>query len=249
MSRRKLIVGNWKMNGLLGQLKEITDIDRIAAAYPAVETGICPPATMIYPASQAVSSIFIGAQDCHLSVSGAHTGCLSAEMLKEAGARTIIAGHSERRTDQHESHEDVAAKASAAHGQGLNVILCVGETEAQRDAGDAERVVADQLLASLPENAAAEWLSIAYEPVWAIGTGRTPTLDEVAAMHAALRDALRSRIGGEADAMRILYGGSMNGANAASLLAVADVDGGLVGGASLTAEKFAPIIKAAAAAC
>src|SRR3546814_7562792 len=139
---------------------------------------------MIDPARQVVSSIFIGAKDCHLSVSGAHTGCLSAEMLKEAGALTISAGHSERRTDQHERHEVVAAKASAAHGQGLNVILCVGETEAQRDAGDAERVVADQLLASLPENAAAEWLSIAYEPVWAIGTGRTPTLDEVAAMHA-----------------------------------------------------------------
>src|SRR3546814_13813004 len=124
------------MNGLLGQLKEITDIDRIAAAYPAVETGICPPATMIYPASQAVPSIFIGAQDCHLSVSGAHTGCLSAEMLKEAGARTIIAGHSDRRIDQHERHQDVAAQASEAHGQGLNVILCVGDRELQRDASD-----------------------------------------------------------------------------------------------------------------
>lgn len=244
MSRRKLIVGNWKMNGLLAHLNEIEAIDRIAAANPQIEVGLCVPATLINPASGKAHSIFIGAQDCHMAESGAHTGCLSAGMLKEAGAKSVIVGHSERRTDQHESSADVAGKAAAAHKQGLNVILCVGETEAQRDAGDAEAVVCQQLLESLPEGAAAAWLSIAYEPVWAIGTGRTPTMDEVDRMHRALRDALRSRIGGDADGMRILYGGSMNGGNAADLLTIADVDGGLVGGASLTAEKFAPIIEA-----
>ena len=183
-----------------------------------------------------------------MMASGAHTGCLSAAMLKEAGAKSVIVGHSERRTDQHETSAEVAAKAVAAHGEGLNVILCVGETEAERDAGNAEAVVCGQLLASLPDDAAAAWLSIAYEPVWAIGTGRTPTLEEVGRMHGALRGALRSRIGTDADAMRILYGGSMSGANAAELLSVPDVDGGLVGGASLTAGKFGPIIEAASAA-
>lgn len=248
MSRKKLIVGNWKMNGLLAQIAEIKAIDEIAGAHPGVETGLCLPATLIHPARSAVQSAFIGAQDCHMADSGAHTGCLSAAMLKEAGASVAIVGHSERRADQHESSEDVAGKAVAARRNGLKVILCVGETEAERDAGHAEAVVSAQLLASLPEGGAAEWLSIAYEPVWAIGTGRTPTLEEVDRMHRALRDALRSRIGAEADGMRILYGGSMNGGNAADLLAIADVDGGLVGGASLTAEKFAPIIRAAASA-
>jgi triosephosphate isomerase len=180
--------------------------------------------------------------------SGAHTGCLSAAMLKEAGATVTIVGHSERRADQHESSKDVADKAMAARRNGLSAIICVGETEAERDAGHAEALVAAQLLASLPEGAAADWLSIAYEPVWAIGTGRTPALEEVDRMHRALREALRSRIGAEADGMRILYGGSMNGGNAADLLTLPDVDGGLVGGASLTAEKFAPIIQAASAA-
>lgn len=248
MSRKKLIVGNWKMNGLLAQLGEIKAIDEIAAAHPSVETGICLPATLIHPARGAARSTFIGAQDCHMADSGAHTGCLAAAMLKEAGASVTIVGHSERRADQHESSQDIAGKAAAAHRNELNVILCVGETEAERDAGDAEAVVSAQLLSSLPEGGAADWLSIAYEPVWAIGTGRTPTMGEVERMHRALRDALRSRIGAEADSMRILYGGSMNGANAADLLAIADVDGGLVGGASLTAEKFAPIIQAASAA-
>lgn len=248
MSRRKLIVGNWKMNGLLAHLNEIEAIDGIAAGHPQVEVGLCVPATLIYPASGNARSMFIGAQDCHMMASGAHTGCLSADMLKEAGAKTVIVGHSERRTDQHETSTQVAAKAAAAHGEGLNVILCVGETEAERDAGDAEAVVCKQLLESLPESATAAWLSIAYEPVWAIGTGRTPTKEEVDRMHRSLRDALRARIGEEADGMRILYGGSMNGGNAAELLSISDVDGGLVGGASLTAEKFAPIIEAASAA-
>lgn len=248
MSRKKLIVGNWKMNGLLAQIAEIKAIDDVAGEYPGVETGICTPATLIHPAGDAVRSIFIGAQDCHMADSGAHTGCLSAAMLKEAGATVTIVGHSERRADQYESSKDVADKAVAARRNGLKAIICVGETEAERDAGHAEALVAAQLLASLPEGAAADWLSIAYEPVWAIGTGRTPTLEEVDRMHRALREALRTRIGAEADGMRILYGGSMNGGNAADLLAIPDVDGGLVGGASLTAEKFAPIIQAASAA-
>ncbi|MBK5265572.1 MAG: triose-phosphate isomerase [Alphaproteobacteria bacterium] len=248
MGRKKLIVGNWKMNGLMAQIADVEAIDKVVAGHPGIESGLCLPATLIHPASISVQSIFIGAQDCHMADSGAHTGCLSAAMLKEAGASICIVGHSERRTDQHESNGDIAAKAVAARRNGLNVILCVGESEAQRDAGHAETVVSDQLLASLPDAAAADWLSIAYEPIWAIGTGRTPTMEEVARMHRALRDALRSRIGSEADGMRILYGGSMNGANAADLLAIADVDGGLVGGASLTAEKFAPIIVAASAA-
>ncbi|WP_022681227.1 triose-phosphate isomerase [Sphingobium bisphenolivorans] len=245
MSRRKLVVGNWKMNGLKAQLAEVEAIGRVAAEHPAVEVGLCVPATLIMAAAERKGAAFIGGQDCHMNASGAHTGCLSAEMLAEAGAEWIIVGHSERREAQGETDEHVAAKAFAAKAAGLKVILCVGESLDVRDAGDAESVVSAQLLASLPEGAAADWLAIAYEPIWAIGTGRIPTMEAVAAMHAALRASLASRIGGQADAMRILYGGSMNGDNAAELMALADVDGGLVGGASLTAEKFAPIIAAA----
>lgn len=246
MGRRKLVVGNWKMNGMRAHLNEVEAIGQIAAAHPAVEVGLCVPATLIMAAAEKKGAAFIGGQDCHMSASGAHTGCLSAQMLAEAGAEWVIVGHSERREAQGESDADVAAKALAAKDAGLKVILCVGESLDVRDAGDAEAVVSAQLLASLPEGAAADWLAIAYEPIWAIGTGRIPTMEAVAAMHAALRAALASRIGqGEANAMRILYGGSMNGENAADLMAIADVDGGLVGGASLTAAKFEPIIAAA----
>lgn len=247
MGRRKLVVGNWKMNGLRSQLGEVEAIGRLASDHAAVEVGLCVPATLISEASGVRGTAFIGAQDCHMKESGAHTGCLSAPMLAEAGATWTIVGHSERRQDQGETDGDVAAKAGAARAAGLKVILCVGESLSVRDAGDAEAVVSTQLLASLPEGAAADWLAIAYEPIWAIGTGRIPTMEAVAAMHAALRGALASRIGEEeADAMRILYGGSMNGDNAAELLALSDVDGGLIGGASLTAGKFAPVIAAAA---
>lgn len=245
MNRRKLVVGNWKMNGLRAQLGEVEKIGVLAADYPAAEVGLCVPATLIGAADAIKGAAFIGAQDCHMKDSGAHTGCLSAAMLAEAGASWTIVGHSERREDQGETDADVAAKALAARAAGLKVILCVGESLSVRDAGDAENVVSAQLLASLPEGAAADWLAIAYEPIWAIGTGRIPTMEQVAAMHGALRAALESRIGGEAGAMRILYGGSMNGDNAAELMAVSDVDGGLVGGASLTASKFAPVIAAA----
>ncbi len=246
MARRMLAVGNWKMNGLAADLPQLAAIDAVAAAHPTVEVGLCLPATLIARGAAEARSIFVGAQDCHQATSGAHTGCLSAAMLAEAGAGWTIVGHSERRADQGETDADVAAKAAAAHAGGLKTILCVGESLEARDAGGAEALVSNQLLASLPEGAAADWLSIAYEPIWAIGTGRTPTIEQIADMHAALRAALASRIGAaEADGMRILYGGSVSPANAAEIFALADVDGGLVGGASLTAEKFSPVIEAA----
>lgn len=245
MGRRKLVVGNWKMNGMQAALEEVAAIGALATHHPAVEVGLCLPATLIAAAVARRGGAFIGAQDCHMQASGAHTGCLSATMLAEAGASWTIVGHSERRQDQGETDADVAAKALAAKTAGLRVILCVGESLDVRDAGNAEVVVSAQLLASLPDGAAADWLAVAYEPIWAIGTGRIPTMEAVAAMHTALRAALSSRIGDEAQAIRILYGGSMNGDNAADLMAIADVDGGLVGGASLTVEKFAPIIAAA----
>ena len=240
---RKLVAGNWKMNGSLAALGELDAIAAAAAAHPQVDVAIAVPATLIAPA--AGRGVAIGAQDVHAKDSGAHTGCVSAALAKEAGASFTLVGHSERRADQHESDADVKGKAEAAHRHGLSVILCVGETLAERDAGRAEAVVTGQLAASLPEGAAADWLSIAYEPVWAIGTGRTPTTADVAAMHEAIRGKLRALMGDEADAIRLLYGGSVTGDNAAELLNAGDVDGALVGGASLTAAKFVPIITAA----
>ncbi|OAH43969.1 triose-phosphate isomerase [Sphingobium yanoikuyae] len=246
MSRRKLVVGNWKMNGMRAHLDEVEAIGKLAAQHPAVEVGLCLPATLIMAGSQLKGAAFIGAQNCHMELSGAYTGSLSAEMLIEAGATWVITGHSERRETRGETNADVAAKSVAAHAAGMKVILCVGETLAVRDAGDADEVVTAQLLASLPEGASADWLAVAYEPIWAIGTGRIPTLEAIQSMHATLRAALASRIGqGQADAMRILYGGSMNGDNAAEIIALPDVDGGLVGGASLSAAKFEPVIAAA----
>jgi len=246
MSRRKLVVGNWKMNGMRAHLDEVEAIGKLAAQHPAVEVGLCLPATLIMAGSQLKGAAFIGAQNCHMELSGAYTGSLSAEMLIEAGATWVITGHSERRETRGETNADVAAKSVAAHAAGMKVILCVGETLAVRDAGDADEVVTAQLLASLPEGASADWLAVAYEPIWAIGTGRIPTLEAIQSMHATLRAALASRIGqDQADAMRILYGGSMNGDNAAEIMALPDVDGGLVGGASLSAAKFEPVIAAA----
>lgn len=246
MSRRKLVVGNWKMNGMRAHLDEVEAIGKVAAQHSAVEVGLCLPATLIMAGSQLKGAAFIGAQNCHMELSGAYTGSLSADMLIEAGATWVITGHSERRETRGETNADVAAKSVAAHAAGMKVILCVGETLAVRDAGDADAVVSAQLLASLPEGATADWLAVAYEPIWAIGTGRIPTLEAIQSMHATLRAALASRIGQEqADAMRILYGGSMNGDNAAEIMALPDVDGGLVGGASLSAAKFEPVIAAA----
>jgi triosephosphate isomerase len=245
MTRRKLVAGNWKMHGGLAQLAELDGIAAAARANPSVDVAICPPFTLIGAAAMR-GDLAIGAQDCHQNAKGAHTGCVSAEMLKEAGATLAIVGHSERRTDQRETSEEVCAKARAAIDAGLTAIVCVGETEAERDAGRAVTVVETQLQGSIPAGAKASELVVAYEPVWAIGTGRTPTAADVAAMHAAIRAKLRELLGAEADAVRILYGGSVKQSNAAELMAVDNVDGALGGGASLTAADFVPIIEAAA---
>lgn len=245
--RRKLVAGNWKMHGLKASLPQVEAIAAAAAANPGVDVALCVPATLIASAVEVAGGMPVGGQDCHAADQGAHTGCISAAMLAEAGASLTIVGHSERRADQSETDADVKGKAEAAHRHGLKAILCVGETLAQRDAGQAEAVVTAQLAGSMPGGAAANWLAIAYEPVWAIGTGRTPTEADVAAMHGAIRGKLSELLGAEAAAaMRVLYGGSVNGGNAAALLGCADVDGALVGGASLTAEKFVPIVAAAA---
>lgn len=245
---QKFIAGNWKMNGKLADIAAVEAIAVAVADYPSVQTALCLPATLIAPAAFALPDYAIGAQDCHSAVSGAHTGCISAVMLKEAGARLTIVGHSERRAAQHETDADIRAKALAAKAAGLPVIVCVGETAAERDAGMAVAIVLTQLDQSVPDEAASDWLSIAYEPVWAIGTGRIPSGEDVAQMHGAIRADLEARFGADGAKVRILYGGSMNGDNAASLLAIPNVDGGLIGGAGLSAEKFLPIVAAAAAA-
>jgi triosephosphate isomerase len=244
--RRKLVAGNWKMNGSLAALAELDAIGAAAAAAPGIDVAVAVPFTLIHPAAARVPALAIGAEDVHEADSGAHTGCVSAAMVREVGAVFTIAGHSERRADQGENSHDAWAKAAAARRNGLSVILCCGETEAERNAGRAERVVQAQIEKSVPENATADWFTLAYEPRWAIGTGRTPTLDEIAAIHAIARAKLRMMIGDAADAVRILYGGSVVGDNAGAILATENVDGALVGGASLTAAKFVPIIEAAA---
>ncbi len=243
----KLIVGNWKMNGVSSDLAEIAAIAEKSLSYSAVESALCLPASLISRACDSVKGFPIGGQDCHMQQSGAHTGCVSAEMLVDAGASLTIVGHSERRAAQHEQDNDVLAKAEAAHKAGLKVIICVGETLAERDAGNALHIVLGQVAGSLPQNISGDWLSVAYEPVWAIGTGRIPEMADVREMHGAIRAALVDRYGLVGDGVRILYGGSMNGDNAAELLAVENVDGGLIGGASLTSAKFEPILAAAQA--
>ena len=243
---RKLIAGNWKMNGSLAALAELDAIAAAAQGAPAVDVMLAVPATLIAAATMRQPGLVIGAQDVHANDSGAHTGCISAAMVKEVGARFTIVGHSERRGDQGETSQDVWAKAMAAHRQGLSVILCVGETEAERDAGRAARVVQAQIEKSVPDEARGDWLTLAYEPRWAIGTGRTPTMDEIGEIHAIARAKLRMLAGAAADGVRLLYGGSVTAANIGDILAVDDVDGALVGGASLTAAKFVPIIEAAA---
>jgi triosephosphate isomerase (TIM) len=234
---RPLIAGNWKMNGLAASLAEIGAVARIVAdAPPAADILICPPATLIARAVEvAAGRIAIGGQDCHAEKSGAFTGDISAEMLKDAGATAVILGHSERRHYHGETDEQVAAKTRAAWAAGLRAIVCVGETEAQRDDGEALNIVASQLAASLPQGATPRNTAIAYEPVWAIGTGRTPTLVEIGQMHGHIRKCL----GG--GAIGILYGGSVKPSNAAEILAVPEVGGALVGGASLKADDFRAI--------
>jgi triosephosphate isomerase (TIM) len=232
MNRRKLIAGNWKMHGSVAALSEIELI--AAATPPDVDVVICPPFTLIERACD--RGVRIGGQDCAAQPSGAHTGCVSAAMLVEAGATICIVGHSERRADQGETDEAVRLKANAAMATGLAVIMCVGETLAEREAGEAEAVVRRQLIAAKPDSG--QGLIIAYEPIWAIGTGRVPSADDIAAMHAAIREVVGS-------ATPILYGGSVKPSNAAEILHIANVDGALVGGASLTAAAFVPIILAA----
>jgi triosephosphate isomerase len=244
---RKFIVGNWKMNGTRQHVDEIGLIAQLASKSNNVDSGLCLPATLIWPAAQRFPNFLIGGQDCHAKPSGAHTGCISAEMLSDAGAQMVILGHSERRADQGESNDDVRDKALTAAQIQLLAIICVGETEAERDTGQAESVVISQLDGSLPDGIVLSQTCVAYEPVWAIGTGRIPSLADVRDMHAAIRKRLVERFGDGGAHIRILYGGSMNGDNAADLLAINDVDGGLIGGASLTAAKFEPILSAAAA--
>ncbi|MGD9837318.1 MAG: triose-phosphate isomerase [Afipia sp.] len=247
-TRRPLIAGNWKMNGLKASANELAAIGQGAErVWRKADLLICPPATLLFTSAAIVigSKVAIGAQDCHPAASGAHTGDLSAEMLADAGATAIIVGHSERRTDHHETDALVRAKAEAAWRAGLVAIVCVGETQAERDAGKALDVVGLQLAGSVPDGATAANLVVAYEPVWAIGTGRTPTAKDVEEVHGFIRDRLKDRFSGEGAAVRILYGGSVKPANAAELMAVANVDGALVGGASLKAVDFLAI----AAAC
>lgn len=244
--RRPLVAGNWKMNGLKAALAEIS---RIAEGYDAalqakVDLLVCPPATLLVAATALEGPVAVGAQDCHAKVSGAHTGDISAEMLADAGASAVIVGHSERRADHGESDAVVRAKTEAAWRAGLTGIVCVGETRAEREAGAALDVVRGQLAGSLPDGATAATTVIAYEPVWAIGTGLTPTIADIAQMHADMRAVLVARFGAEGAGMRLLYGGSVKPENAREILHVADVDGALVGGASLKAETFLPIARA-----
>ena len=238
---RSLIAGNWKMNGLASSLAEIEKLDAALRQTPPVcDVLICLPATLISRAVGVAGVVPIGGQDCRAEVSGAFTGDISAEMLKDAGATAVIVGHSERRQYHGETDAMVAAKAKAAWRAGLLAIICVGETEAERDAGQANRICKTQLAASVPEGATVANTVIAYEPVWAIGTGKTPTLVEIAQMHAHIRACLGSPL-------RILYGGSAKPANAPEILSLPEVGGALVGGASLKADDFLQIIRAAPA--
>ncbi|MBW8754348.1 MAG: triose-phosphate isomerase [Sphingomonadales bacterium] len=248
MANLPYIVGNWKMNGTRAMLAEARAIDRAASRFPGVQVALAPPFTLVAAMREAVNDIGVGGQDCHVQASGAFTGDVSAALLADAGADFVIVGHSERRSMACESNDLVCAKAQAAQAAGLGVILCVGETEAERDSGNAEAVVTTQLAGSLPhEGDAAARLAVAYEPVWAIGTGRVPSVQDVGAMHRAIRATLTASYGEPGAAVRILYGGSVNAGNAAELLAVDEVGGALVGGASLVAESFTAIIGAAAA--
>ena len=244
--RRKLAAGNWKMNGLLADLDQL---DRIVATCPApaCDLLICLPFTLIHPAAQRCGGAgpMIGAQDCHFAASGAHTGDIAAAQLADAGAGAVILGHSERRADHHEDSATVRAKAQAAMAAGLIGVICVGETLAERDAGQTLDVIGAQLDASVPDSATGGNTVIAYEPVWAIGTGRIATTEQIAEVHGFIRARLIERFGTRTGgAIRLLYGGSVKPDNAAQIFAVADVDGALVGGASLTADDFCPIVAA-----
>ena len=248
--RKPLIAGNWKMNGLKADLQELVAMGK--AFTPALRVKadmlVCPPATLLFTASAASigTGIATGAQDCHAKTSGAHTGDLSAAMLFDAGAKAVIVGHSERRADHGEKDADVKAKAEAVIAQGMVAIICVGETRAEREAGKALAVVKRQVKGSVPAGANAAQVVVAYEPVWAIGTGLTPTIADIAEVHADIRKTLKSVLAkGEAEKTRILYGGSVKPNNAKEILGLEDVDGALVGGASLKAVDFMAIVEAA----
>ena len=243
---KPLVAGNWKMNGTAASVAEF---DAMIAGYGAdlaavVDLMICPPATLVAALGRVVGPIAVGGQDCHAKASGAHTGDIAAEMLKDAGASAVIVGHSERRTDHGETDAVVKAKAEAATRAGLVAIVCVGETEAERKAGKTLDVVGTQVLGSLPPGMTGSDLVVAYEPVWAIGTGLVPTLADVAEVHGFIREKLVGLYGADGAAVRILYGGSVKPSNAKDLLAVADVNGALVGGASLKAVDFLAIANA-----
>ncbi|MDA1100077.1 MAG: triose-phosphate isomerase [Proteobacteria bacterium] len=245
---RPLIAGNWKMNGL--KSSALREVKKLAGRmHKAGRTGcdvlLCPPVPLLAPLRVVVkgSRIALGGQDCHAAANGAHTGDISAEMLADAGCGYVIVGHSERRADHGESSRDVRAKAKAVHRAGLRAIICVGETGAERKRGQTLGVIGKQLTDSLPKGCTAENTVVAYEPVWAIGTGLTPTVDDVAQVHAFIRARLQRRFREHAQGMRLLYGGSVKASNAVELMAVANVNGALVGGASLTAGDFWPIVK------
>ena len=245
--RRKLIAGNWKMNGSLAALAELAPIAAAAREAPGVGVALCPPFTLIASAVARSGGLAVGGQDCHWEPGGAHTGSVSAAMLKEAGAKLVIVGHSESRAERNEGDSVVRGKAAAALALGLQAIICVGESDAQRQAGDQLSVVVGQLEGSLPDDWKDGELVVAYEPIWAIGTGKVATPADITAMHAAVREALVGRYGDRGGRIRILYGGSVKPDNAAETFACPEVDGALVGGASLTADQFVPIIAAAAA--
>ena len=244
-----LIAGNWKMNGLRASLLEVEKLaSRLTAgSAPRCTVAICPPATLINAMNRiaAPAGIVLGGQDCHPNPSGAHTGDISALMLVDAGAQLVIVGHSERRVEHHESDDLVRQKAISALAAGLLPIICIGESRAEREGGQADAVCARQLAGSVPDQAADHDVVIAYEPVWAIGTGLTPTSADIAQMHNSLREQLISRFGERGASIRLLYGGSLKPGNAREILAIPNVNGGLVGGASLLADDFAAIISAA----
>jgi len=246
---KKLAAGNWKMNGLtadgLALARDI--VARAKQAAPGCDVLLCPPATLLAPVAAAIagSSVALGGQNCHAAASGAHTGEISAAMLKDVGCSYVILGHSERRTDQGESDAQVKAKAEAVHKMGLCGIVCIGETLAQREAGETLAVIERQIAGSLPDGLDSRSLAIAYEPVWAIGTGRTPTTSQVADVHGHIRRLLAAKTK-DAAAVRILYGGSVKPGNARELMSVPNVDGALVGGASLVAADFWAIVEACA---
>jgi triosephosphate isomerase len=241
---RPLIAGNWKMHGTQREARALAEaVGAGATAVPMAELLVCPPFPFILPVAAALHGqrVAVGAQDCHAAAKGAHTGDVAAPMLRDVGATHVILGHSERRADHGEADAAVRAKTEAALAAGLTPIVCVGESEAQRLAGEAEPVVTGQLDGSLPDGFAAAGGVVAYEPVWAIGTGRTPTEAEIASIHAAIRAKLKARFGAAGGGLRILYGGSVKPGNAAAILALPNVDGALVGGASLVAADFLAI--------